>query len=243
VSCRWLSRACSFRTSGLIRIHEEDFGSLVDTYLRRRVASSSTGGGSDFPCSTVVSARTHPCCQCPGDYGRIERSVTALCSVTLVEVQSFSVDTGLCNILVLTLFNQLENAVSSTVTGSISPCQIPCTFGLTWFSITSAFLLRKLIMQLYIQGILKAICNCMMGMFLSRSPIWQYSVLQALHFWELRTARSSKLLYDWWSASMSWYRAPLWDSRPDITSCRNVAVCNLRSCLCGAPSLTRGRLC
>jgi hypothetical protein len=42
---------------------------------------------------------------------------------------------------------------------------------------------------------------------------------------------------------MSWYRAPLWDFRPDIASCRNVAVWNLRSCFCGAPSLTRGRVC
>jgi hypothetical protein len=42
--------------------------------------------------------------------------------------------------------------------------------------------------------------------------------------------------------SMSWYRAPLWDLRPDITSCRNVAVWNLWSCICGAPSLTRGRV-
>jgi hypothetical protein len=41
---------------------------------------------------------------------------------------------------------------------------------------------------------------------------------------------------------MSWYRAPLWDLRPDITSCHNVAVLNLRSCFCGAPSLRRGRL-
>jgi hypothetical protein len=37
------------------------------------------------------------------------------------------------------------------------------------------------------------------------------------------------------SVSMSWYRAPLWDFRPDITSCRNVAVRNLRSCFCGRP--------
>jgi hypothetical protein len=44
------------------------------------------------------------------------------------------------------------------------------------------------------------------------------------------------------SASISWYRAPLWDLRPDITSCRNVAVCNLWSCIWGAPSLTRGRV-
>jgi hypothetical protein len=42
------------------------------------------------------------------------------------------------------------------------------------------------------------------------------------------------------SVSMSWYRAALWDLRPDITSCQNVAVRNLRSCFCGAPSLTRG---
>jgi hypothetical protein len=34
--------------------------------------------------------------------------------------------------------------------------------------------------------------------------------------------------------NMSWYPAPLWDLRPDITSCRNVAVWNLRSCLLGA---------
>jgi hypothetical protein len=42
---------------------------------------------------------------------------------------------------------------------------------------------------------------------------------------------------------MSRYRAPLWDLRPDIISCRNVAVWNLRSYICGAPSLTRGRIC
>jgi hypothetical protein len=45
------------------------------------------------------------------------------------------------------------------------------------------------------------------------------------------------------SVSMSWYRAPLWDLRPDITSCRNVTVRNLRPFFCGAPSLTRGRVC
>jgi hypothetical protein len=43
------------------------------------------------------------------------------------------------------------------------------------------------------------------------------------------------------SVSMSWYRAPLWDLRPDITSCRNVVVWNLQSCFYGAPSLTTGR--
>jgi hypothetical protein len=43
------------------------------------------------------------------------------------------------------------------------------------------------------------------------------------------------------SVSMSWYRVPLWDLWPDIISFRNVAVWNLRSCIYGAPSLTRGR--
>jgi hypothetical protein len=41
---------------------------------------------------------------------------------------------------------------------------------------------------------------------------------------------------------MSCYRAPLWDLRPDITSCRNVAVWKLWSCFYRAPSLTRGRV-
>jgi hypothetical protein len=41
--------------------------------------------------------------------------------------------------------------------------------------------------------------------------------------------------------SMSWYRVPLWDLRPDITSCRNVAVWNLRPCIYWAPSLSPSR--
>jgi hypothetical protein len=41
----------------------------------------------------------------------------------------------------------------------------------------------------------------------------------------LRKLRSrSYFTTDGHSVSMSWYRAPLWDLRPDITSCRNVAV-------------------
>jgi hypothetical protein len=42
--------------------------------------------------------------------------------------------------------------------------------------------------------------------------------------------------------SLSSYRALLWDLRPDITSCRNVAVWNLRTCFCGTSSLTKGRV-
>jgi hypothetical protein len=40
---------------------------------------------------------------------------------------------------------------------------------------------------------------------------------------------------------MSWYWASLWNLRPYIIYCRNVAVWNLRSCIYWAPSLTRGR--
>jgi hypothetical protein len=59
----------------------------------------------------------------------------------------------------------------------------------------------------------------------------------------LKLESKSKLLYNWQSVNMSWYRVPLWDLRPDIISCQNVAVWNLRSCIYGAPSLTRGRVC
>jgi hypothetical protein len=45
------------------------------------------------------------------------------------------------------------------------------------------------------------------------------------------------------SVSMSWYRAPLWHLRPDITSCRHIAVWKLQSCFCAAHSLTRRRVC
>jgi hypothetical protein len=61
--------------------------------------------------------------------------------------------------------------------------------------------------------------------------------------WREDGSAISKLIYDWQSVSMSWYRALLWELRPGITSCRDVAVSNLRFCFCGAPSLTRGRVC
>jgi hypothetical protein len=62
-------------------------------------------------------------------------------------------------------------------------------------------------------------------------------------FFDLALLPKSKLLYNWQSVSMSWYRVPLWDLRPDIISCQNVAVWNLRSFIYWAPSLTRGQVC
>jgi hypothetical protein len=41
-----------------------------------------------------------------------------------------------------------------------------------------------------------------------------------LQYFEVR----SYFTTDSQSVSMSWYRVPLWDLRPDITSCRNVSV-------------------
>jgi hypothetical protein len=55
--------------------------------------------------------------------------------------------------------------------------------------------------------------------------------------------RSGYFTTDGQSVSMSWYRAPLWDLRPNIASYRNVAIWDLQSCFCGAPSLTRGLVC
>jgi hypothetical protein len=60
----------------------------------------------------------------------------------------------------------------------------------------------------------------------------------------LEVSRSRSRSYfttDSQSANMSWYQVPLWDLRPDIISCRNVAVWNLLSCIYWAPSLTRGQ--
>jgi hypothetical protein len=37
--------------------------------------------------------------------------------------------------------------------------------------------------------------------------------------------------------------SPLWDLWPDITFCPKVFVWKLLSCLCGAPSMTRSRVC
>jgi hypothetical protein len=74
-----------------------------------------------------------------------------------------------------------------------------------------------------------------------RSLSWQLISNQC---WGPLWSRSrSYFTTDSQSVSISWYRVPLWDLRPDIISCRNVDVWNLRSYISGAPSLTRGRVC
>jgi hypothetical protein len=53
----------------------------------------------------------------------------------------------------------------------------------------------------------------------------------------------SESLYGWQSVSQSWCRAHFVDVWPDIASFSGLWIWNLLSCLCGAPSLTRGRVC
>jgi hypothetical protein len=76
---------------------------------------------------------------------------------------------------------------------------------------------------------------------------WQNPPPQLIHssYWRVQSNARSRSYFTTasQSVSMSWYLAPLWDMRPDITSCRSVAVWNLRSHFCEVPSLTRGRVC
>jgi hypothetical protein len=89
-----------------------------------------------------------------------------------------------------------------------------------------------------------------------RSGTWALAILLAVGFALVQVVvltEVSTTYVSWWSwsyfttdsqsVSQSWYRVPLRDLWPDIISCRNVAVWNLRSCIYGAPSLTRGRVC
>jgi hypothetical protein len=64
---------------------------------------------------------------------------------------------------------------------------------------------------------------------------WKYSYSPTLRF----RVRASLRLTVSHSVSMSWCRAHFVDVWPDIASW----VWNLLSCLCGVPSLTRGRVC
>jgi hypothetical protein len=73
----------------------------------------------------------------------------------------------------------------------------------------------------------------------SQGLLWKYSN-SPLHW---AAYCRSYFITNGQSVSMSWYRTHLWDLRANITSCRNVAVCNLNSSFCGTPSLTRERVC
>jgi hypothetical protein len=72
-------------------------------------------------------------------------------------------------------------------------------------------------------------------------PRWRYSNPPPHG---LRFSRRSHITTD--GQSVSQYvkvSSPLWDLWPNITFCPNVVFWKLLSCLCGAPSLTKGRGC
>jgi hypothetical protein len=61
---------------------------------------------------------------------------------------------------------------------------------------------------------------------------------------KLTVESESYVTTDGQSASLSWYKAPIWGLRPDFFSVRNTEyVWQLRSWFRGTPSLTRGRVC
>jgi hypothetical protein len=83
------------------------------------------------------------------------------------------------------------------------------------------------------------ISTAVFSAFLAGTVIFYKSIaiLGDLHSKESK----SKLLYDWRSVGQYVLVSnPLWDLWTDIASCRKVAVWKLRSCFCGATSLTRG---
>jgi hypothetical protein len=103
----------------LLEIHDQDFYSLLDMYMFRNGASSSTKDGLVFLCNhyilcTVVSSISmsmlswQPC-----HYGLCAFFVTALYYVTFMQcIQRFPVNEGLCSRLCLNLCNYSETAVS-----------------------------------------------------------------------------------------------------------------------------------
>jgi hypothetical protein len=62
------------------------------------------------------------------------------------------------------------------------------------------------------------------------------------HNSDLSYRSRSYFTIDGQSVNMSRYRAPLWNLWPDNTFYWNVAAWKLWSCICGAPSLPRGRV-
>jgi hypothetical protein len=74
------------------------------------------------------------------------------------------------------------------------------------------------------------------GFIRSHPCIITFSVL----LWTLFLSQTQSQIYvttDGQSASLSWYKAPMWGVRRDIY------FCQLQACRCGALFLTRGRVC
>jgi hypothetical protein len=80
-----------------------------------------------------------------------------------------------------------------------------------------------------------------------KTQLYQVTHLSPTELWGSKYSyimSKLKSRYNW--RSVSHYvkvSSPLWDLWPDITFCPKVVFWNLLFCLCGAPSLTRGRVC
>jgi hypothetical protein len=107
-------------------------------------------------------------------------------------------------------------------------------------TIALLFVLGRPLWREDVSVICSAICRGTVVLLLSQVRLLSYLFVASYDTQGLRWKYSNplphdrgevRLLYDWRSAiSMTRYRAPLWDSWKDITSCRNVAVWNLGSC-------------
>jgi hypothetical protein len=71
-------------------------------------------------------------------------------------------------------------------------------------------------------------------------PRWVFKPCQSL----LRQSQSQNYITtDGQSASLSWRQSPIWDPRPNFLLLSLIIFRQLHICWCGAPSLTRGRVC
>jgi hypothetical protein len=102
----------------LLEIHDQDSYSLLDMFVFRNGASSSTKEGSVFlcrryACCTAVSARVYRLCH----GAQVTADLCFLCQCTILSniytsIQRFPVNAGLCSRLCLNLRKYSETAVS-----------------------------------------------------------------------------------------------------------------------------------
>jgi hypothetical protein len=70
-----------------------------------------------------------------------------------------------------------------------------------------------------------------------------YKVLTSVTGQSIKSQSQSYITTDSQSASLSWSQAPIWDTRPIFLLLSLIIFRQLQICWCGAPSLTRSRVC
>jgi hypothetical protein len=98
-----------------------------------------------------------------------------------------------------------------------------------------------------------SLLSCFKTTFRRLSPSWDNSLLSWIqssepivisgHQYRVRVRVTLRLIVSQSVSQYSWCRAHFVDVWPDIASFSRVWIWNLLSCLCGAPSLARGRVC